>query len=149
MPCVEFGKDGYLPMELCTTELKSKKKLNEKETADIIKQTAVPPAQRMQYIDTWAKRSNIEKDPILNEYNIKLELKMIQLFGHVLEAPDIQYSGTKSVPSKIIGETGAWDHRNFIFNSPIVVKNWVLVNLDNRTRPDTVDRFIDNLLRGI
>jgi len=32
-----MGKESYLPLEMCRTVLKNKKKLDEKETADMIK----------------------------------------------------------------------------------------------------------------
>lgn len=144
-----MGKDSFMPMELCTTELKSKKKLDEKETAEIIKYTAVPAEQRMRYIDTWANNSQIHKDPILKQYNISVEMKMVQLDGRVLPAPDIQYEkGSKPFESRTIGERGSWDHRSAKFISPIEIKNWVIINLDSRTRPDSIDRFIDMMIKG-
>lgn len=136
-------------MELCTTELKSKKKLNEQETAEIIKHTAVPAEQRMKYIETWANRSKITDDPILKQYNISVDLKMVQLDGRVLQAPDIQYArDSNPVGSRVIGEKGSWDHRKSVFISPIEIKNWVLVNLDQRTRDESINKFIAMMING-
>ena len=136
-------------MELCDTELKTKKKLDEKETAEIIKYTAVPAEIRMKYIDTWASRSQIMQDPILKQFNINVDLRMIQLDGRVMPAPDIQYSmKSRPVASQMIGEKGSWDHRNTEFISPTVITNWVLINLDQRTRPESIDKFVDMMIRG-
>ena len=37
LPCIDLGKNSFLPMEFCRTEIKNKKKLNDKETSDMIK----------------------------------------------------------------------------------------------------------------
>ena len=37
LPCIDLGKNSYLPMEFCRTEIKCKKKLSDKETAEMIK----------------------------------------------------------------------------------------------------------------
>jgi hypothetical protein len=70
-------------MELCITELKHQRKLNEKQTADIIKQTAVKAPDRMAYIQNWINRSQIDQDPVLKQFNIDVNLKITELDGRV------------------------------------------------------------------
>jgi eukaryotic translation initiation factor 2C len=133
-------------MECCITEVKSKKKLTEKETADMIKHTAVRAPDRMKYIDNWVNKSGIKADPILKEYNIDVNLKMVELEGRVMEAPDIQYR-TNQMSSRQIGDKGSWDHRNFNFNVPRKVENWVVINASSRVRDDAMNEFIKMLMR--
>ena len=116
-------------MELCKTEISHKKNLTEQQTADIIKETATKAIDRMNYIDRWAQKSEIHKDPILREYNIDVKLKMIELKGRVLDAPDISYNKGTLIRSEKIAQRGSWDHRNFKFTKSVQIENWVILNL--------------------
>lgn len=146
MPCVDLGRESYLPMELCSTELKNKKKLTETETQQMIKISAVPAPDRMNYIQNWAQRSDIQSDPILKEYNINLNLRLLELDGRVLEPPDVKYTDRFKTMSKQIGEKGAWDHRNYKFNSCVKVKRWIVINFAFRVKDDAAYNFIDKLI---
>ena len=133
LPCIDLGRGSYLPMELCKTELSQKKNLSDQQTATIIKETAIKAPDRLNYIDKWINASTITNDPILKEYNVDLKLKMIELEGRVLSAPDIEYNkNTKSVvTSREIGTKGAWDQRNRAFANPVMVNRWVILNTSN------------------
>jgi hypothetical protein len=95
-------------MELCKTEVSHKKNLNERQTADVIRETAVKAIDRMNYINRWSEQSKIATDPILKEYNIDIKLKMIELDGRVLDAPDIVYNKAAGnlISSGTIGSKG-------------------------------------------
>lgn len=150
LPCIDLGKGSYLPMELCRTELKNKKKLNEQETADMIKHTAVKAPDRSNYIQTWINTCNIDKDPVLREFDIKVDLRPVELSGRVLAAPDIQYGG-KPTPfvtmSRNIGEKGSWDHRTAKFLNSITVKKWIVLNFSGRVRQDAAWSFAMALVK--
>jgi eukaryotic translation initiation factor 2C len=147
LPCVNLGKMALVPMELCRTELKHQKKLTDRQTADVIKQTAVKATERLSYIQNWINKSSIDKDPILKEFNIDVSLKLVEVDGRVLEAPDIAYGPQNGVSSKKIAENGSWDHRNFKFNKTIEIKNWVLINYSNRVRGQQAEDFISSLMK--
>ena len=106
MPCINLGRESYLPMELCKTELTHKKNLDERQTAMIIRETALRAPDRMAFIDKWAHTSGIDKDPILQEYNINVNLKMIEMDGRILDAPDILYSNPNIMKSNQIASKG-------------------------------------------
>ena len=148
LPCIDIGKQSYLPMELCKTEISHKKNLTEQQTADIIKETATKAIDRMNYIDRWAQKSEIHKDPILREYNIDVKLKMIELNGRVLEAPDIGYNKLAGnlVTSRTIAQRGSWDHRNFQFANSVKIERWVILNLA-RIKEDQAWQFAEMLVR--
>lgn len=145
MPCVNLGKESYLPMELCKTELAQKKNLDEKQTAVIIKETATPAPDRMNYIDRWAQKSGIGQDPILKEYNINVSLKMTELDGRILDAPEIQYTSANIIKTQQIASRGAWDHRNFKFTNPVKINRWVILNF-SRARDDNCAAFGEKLI---
>jgi eukaryotic translation initiation factor 2C len=145
LPTVEIGKESYMPMELCRTEISQKKNLNERETATIIRHTAVPATDRINYIDKWVNNSSIGKDPILNEYNVDLKLKMVEMTGRVLDAPDIVYNKT-GILSRTIGSKGCWDHKNLPFANPVGVPRWVIINMSRASENDCLN-LQDELIR--
>ena len=126
-------------MELCKTQVSHKKNLDETETAKMIKETAVSAIDRMTNINNWAQASRISTDPILNEYNIEINMKMMDLNGRVLEPPSIQY-GQKMVASRDIGTKGSWNHRSTSFKEPKSLTRWFILNLSRNTR-DQVETF--------
>ena len=98
----------------------------------IIRFTAIRAPDRLNYIDKWVNASSIANDPVLKEYNVNIQPKMVELEGRVLSAPDIQYKAgnAKSViKSQDIGVKGAWNHGNIQFMNARVLKNWVILNL--------------------
>ena len=104
----------------------------------------------MNYIQNWTNSSAVEKDPILKEYNISINLKLIELEGRVLEAPDVQYGGapTPSVAtSKVIAEKGSWDHRNWKFVNSIPIKKWIVLNFSSRVKDSVAYDFATALIR--
>lgn len=148
LPCINLGKTNFLPMELCKTELTQKKNLSEKETADIIKSTAIKASDRLNYIDKWVNSSSIVNDPILKEYNVNLQFKMVELDGRVLNAPDIQYNQRQQksvVKTDEIGTKGAWDHRNLQFVNPKPLKKWVMLNLSRSNKLDKLEYELINV----
>ena len=104
----------------------------------------------MNYIQNWVNKSNVEKDPILKEYNISINLKLIELQGRVLDAPDIQYGGNPMpavATSKNIAEKGAWDHRNWKFANARPITKWVVLNFSGRVRDSVAYEFAKALIR--
>lgn len=131
LPCINLGKENFLPMELCRTELSQKKNLDDKQTAEVIKETAMKAPDRMNYVERWIQSSGIVKDPILKEYDIDVSLKMIEFDGRVLSAPDIEYNKAQKivVKSETIGERGSWLHQNFAFSNPVKIARWVIISM--------------------
>ena len=135
-------------MEICRTEISPKKNLSPKETADMIRHTAINAEHRMEIVDKWIRQNNINNDPILKEYNVDLKMQMINLTGRVINAPDIEYNkqARTVVNSGTIGTKGSWDHRNFKFSCPNNARRWVVLVMA-RTYPDTVPKLANELIR--
>ena len=146
MPCIDLGKNGYLPMEFCRTELKTENKFTDAVNNEIIKRTAVRAPDRMAYIESWAKNSNIDQDPILKQYNINIDLRLIEVDGRVLEAPDVKY-GLKSIESKSIGEKGYWKHYEFRLVNGVNIVRWVVLNFSGRVKDDGALHFCRELAK--
>ena len=81
LPCLHLGslqKQIYIPVELCELKaqaLPTNKKLNEEETADMIKKTAVTPQDRKARIEkSLADISNtFKRDQYAQEFGITVE----------------------------------------------------------------------------
>ena len=132
-------------MELCRTEITNVRKLDPKQTSDMIRATAVPAAQRKADIENMIRHTQLDVDPILMSYNIRLEYKMANLVGRVLNAPDLEYGNNRFTTSKDIGLKGQWDNIRKVFLDAKEVKNWIVVNFGRRIRPNEVEEFIRSL----
>ncbi|RMZ98199.1 Eukaryotic translation initiation factor 2C 2 [Brachionus plicatilis] len=145
LPCVDLGRENYLPMELCRTELKNKRKLDCNETKAMISKTSVPAQNRMNYINKWIENSNINEDPVLKEYKIDVDLRMVEVDGRVLEPPDVQYE-TQTIASKTIGKKGQWNHENLKFYQSIKIEKWIVLNFAFKVKNNALDSFINKLI---
>ena len=65
----------------------------------------------------------------MKEYNIDVKLKMIELDGRVLEAPDIAYNNGKSVTTEKIAQNGCWNHKGFQFIDSVKIERWLILNI--------------------
>jgi eukaryotic translation initiation factor 2C len=133
-------------MELCKTELLNMKKLSAKQTSDMIRATAVPCEQRRKDIENIMNECGIKDDPILKQFNIQTKLKMIELNGRVLNAPDLEYKGAR-ITSNEIGTKGQWDNTRKQFLEPCRLSNWVVINFARRTKGQALDDFINSLIK--
>ena len=147
MPCIDLGNKTYLPMEFCRTELKNKNKLTETEKNEIAKKTAVKAPARMACIESWRLNSEIDKDPILKEYNLDIDLKLIDVKGRVLDAPDIKYGLTNVAQSSVISDKGSWNHSNFRLVNGVNISRWVVLNFSSKVRDNSAYKFCLELSR--
>ena len=87
LPCLHLGslqKQIYIPVELCELKaqaLPTNKKLNEKETADMIKKTAVTPRDRKARIEKSLRdvSNTFQTDKYAAEFGISVESCMSQI----------------------------------------------------------------------
>ncbi|KAF8250164.1 Piwi-domain-containing protein [Wilcoxina mikolae CBS 423.85] len=127
LPLIRTRKKGEsYPMELCFVQKDQRYpfKLNEKQTADMIRFTVQRPAERQNMIRGNVDQLAWDKDPVLRDYGLQVSKKMIETEARVLPTPQIQY-GPGSQDAKFTPRDGRWDLRGKKFASwgPISAAN--------------------------
>ncbi|XP_077491638.1 protein argonaute-2-like [Amblyomma americanum] len=93
-PCVQSGSPThpvYIPLEVC--ELAEgqhcRKKLDESQTAEMIKRTAKPPATRFLEIRQSVRDMVSTSEKYLREFGVKINSEPTQVVGRVLDPPPL------------------------------------------------------------
>lgn len=97
-------------------------KLDEKQTAEMIKHAVRRPAIRFADIATSKKKLGHSIDPILKHFGMKISEQAIVTKGRLLPPPEIQFANAKHNP----GTQGRWDLRGKKFLEPnsVPLKSW-------------------------
>ncbi|GFT89158.1 hypothetical protein NPIL_273231 [Nephila pilipes] len=150
LPCVQANpetKKVYLPVELCEIieGQHCKKKLEDKQNAEMIKFTARPPKQRFEEIADILKTANFNQDRLLNGFGIKVSAKPLALEGRVIEAPNVRYQNNTSAKPV----NGSWDMRDKQYFRGAEINSWVLLSFANPRfcRPEALQNFVKLLCR--
>lgn len=129
LPCVEVGtKRNYIPVEVCEVIAGQhcKRKLDENQTSAVIRQAAVPPAERFKKIEADVKGS-ITNQPYLAHFGIHISDRPVQLSARVLPAPEVIYQNDE----KAYPRNGAWELQNKKFLKAASLNCWTIVNTCN------------------
>lgn len=131
-PCIQANpetKKVYLPIEVCDMieGQHCKKKLEDKQNAEMIKFTARPPKKRFEEIHDVYNRANFNRDPYLQEFGMSVASRPLELTGRVLEAPNVRYQNETSVKPV----DGSWDMRNKQYFRGAEINSWVLFSFSN------------------
>ncbi|XP_075551486.1 protein argonaute-2-like isoform X1 [Dermacentor variabilis] len=147
-PCLQSGSvehPVFIPLEVCelVEGQHCRKKLDENQTAEMIKRTAKPPFKRFQEIRQSVRDLVNSTEDYLREFNIKISTDPMQLKGRVLEPPSLVFENNSvSKPRE-----GTWDLRGQHFYKPATVERWTLVSLSRFAQRDHLDNFVKMLIR--
>ncbi|KAF9193168.1 Eukaryotic translation initiation factor 2C [Haplosporangium sp. Z 11] len=113
MPCVVTGRDVFLPMEVCSVipGQRHMKKLNELQTADMIKFTCQPPHIRANKIKEGLKILQYQENQFLKDFGMKVATEMATVNARVLPPPSISYNPSSRV-ANFVPRDGAWNLRD-------------------------------------
>ncbi|ORY36495.1 Piwi-domain-containing protein [Rhizoclosmatium globosum] len=149
LPLVMCGNEGQvlLPMECLKVKEGQRHigKLSEVQTADVIKITAVPPPERQDRIREGREvLHGREQDPLLSAWGVKMNSRMKEIEGRVLQAPVLTGS------TNISPQNGAYDLSktgSCKFFRPAKMEHWaVAVFGDTRNMPfDSMADFLTKL----
>ncbi|XP_077510193.1 protein argonaute-2-like [Amblyomma americanum] len=147
-PCVQSGSPThpvYIPLEVC--ELAEgqhcRKKLDESQTAEMIKHTAKPPAKRFQKIRQSVRDMVSSSDKYLREFGVKINTEPTQVVGRVLDPPSLVFENNTMCKPR----DGTWDLRGQRFYKAMSMTKWIVLNVSRSAHKDSLENFIRMLIR--
>lgn len=131
LPCLIVGdpsKMVYLPMEVCEIipGQRHLRKLNERQTAEMIKFTCQPPHVRSNKISAGITILQQRDNEYLKEFGVQIGHEMAIVNARVLPAPAISYHPA-SKESVITPREGAWNLRDKMVAQGVSIRSWSVV----------------------
>jgi hypothetical protein len=136
-PCVRIGtsvRHIFFPLEVCEIIPGQRfvRKLNEQQTAQMIRLACQAPDKRAEKISSaiaelgLIQKSSGGKD-YLESYGFKINDQMMCVTARVLDPPTIQYHPSSKEPI-IIPKEGAWNLRDKKVVQPAILHSWAVVS---------------------
>jgi eukaryotic translation initiation factor 2C len=152
LPLVEMTKKGVLyPMEFLhlVENQRYAKKLDEVQTANMIKFAVAPPKDREKAINEGKGWLNWAGDPIANSFGLKIDPNMTKTNARLLPAPGVKFGNKTEQP----GTRGRWDLRGkrFLQANPNELVAWgigVFTNGKIRADKGAIDGFVAGFTRA-
>lgn len=145
LPCVEINKKALIPLELCEVlpGQRYAKKLNEQQTAEMIKITCVPPKVRADKIMNGLRLMAPEKNDHLRQWGLQVQPTLMQVPSRLLPVPTIHYHASSREKS-LRPMDGAWNLRDKRLFEGKDLKVWsvVVFGTEGRIRRNVVETFI-------
>ncbi|XP_067121683.1 protein argonaute-2-like [Centruroides vittatus] len=151
LPCLNVGSEKkavYLPMEVCNIVegQHCNKKLTEKQTSDMIRYTARPPADRFNDIRQSINAFMRDFAPFTREFDIRVNPNPVNFTGRVLNAPQITYQQNQAITPF----NGSWDMKGKRFFTGASIEKWMLLSFSTARFCDenALDNFVRMLING-
>ncbi|KAF9207103.1 eukaryotic translation initiation factor 2C, 2 [Haplosporangium sp. Z 27] len=150
LPCVTVGKYAILPLEVCTIVEGQRfmKKLDERQTADMIKFTSQPPSVRANNIKDGVKLLNYEGNEYINDFGMKISNEMAIVKARILQAPTIQYHPRSPREASFVPRNGSWNLKDKKVCQGATLGSWgVVVFGSDREAPESqIKGFLRELI---
>nr|AWH61373.1 putative argonaute [Fucus serratus] len=152
LPCVRVGsaaKHNYIPMEVCQIATGQRvTKLDEKQTADMIKITCQRPDVRQGAIHQQFNNINDDMNKSCQQFGIRITNKQIQTTARILPPPEIQYNKSGRQPTEK-PQCGSWNLRDKKMYDNKKLKSWAVVSFSSeRDLPQHVlENFVSELVK--
>jgi eukaryotic translation initiation factor 2C len=151
LPLVEMTKKNVrFPLEFLQVleGQRYAQKLDETQTANMIKFAVSRPAQRLQSINEGKGWLNWENDPYLKGYGLHINPEQIQTKATILPPPGIQFGNMVEQP----GTRGRWDlkGKRFLNCNPEELVSWGIGMFTGRIKADKskIDHFALDFARA-
>ncbi|KCZ79933.1 hypothetical protein H312_02661, partial [Anncaliia algerae PRA339] len=135
------GKESFFPIEVLkiTENQKYTRKLNENQTAEMIKHAAKIPTDRFSFIAARVKDLKINENDTLKDFNLVIDSNFLECKGKILSAPEIIFGNEKRNAELNKGQVNIQRVRFF---DPKGIKKFSIIslakvdkqNLDNEIR---------------
>lgn len=148
--CLIVGRMA-LPLELCTIVEGQRygKKLDELQTAEMIKFTTLNPTARANEIKKGLQLLNYKDSKFLKEFGMKISDEMAVVDARILPAPTICYHRSSKKEATFVPNEGAWNLRDKRVLNGKTLKSWgVLIWATERdiSKPQ-VNNFVQELIQ--
>ncbi|KAK5126303.1 hypothetical protein LTR85_010539 [Meristemomyces frigidus] len=149
LPLVKMmkGKNTLLPMEVLKIEPNARYtfKLDERQTANMIKFAVTPPAERYKAIEHGLSMLDWANDPVLNTFGLKISSKKTIVDGRIIAAPIVQFGQGDAKP----GTSGRWDLKGKKFLTPnsAPLKSWAICVVPGRRGGKPDKSVVENFIR--
>lgn len=149
LPLIKTPKGSYMPIEM--VKMKPNQvcgyKLDEKQTANMIKFAVTPPAERWAAVESGLRTLNWAADPVLNAFGVKVSTSRTVVPARVLPAPKVVFgAGGTANP----GTFGRWDlkGKKFLSSNTAPLKAWgvMVISGSRGGKPDK--SVIENFLKA-
>ncbi|KAI7907008.1 Piwi domain-containing protein [Cokeromyces recurvatus] len=146
LPCVVVKKDIYLPMEVCEVipGQRHMKKLNEKQTAEMIKFTCQKPNVRANKIKQGLNLLQYRDNPYMQQFGMAVKPDMAVINARVLPTPKISYNVSSQEP-EFAPQGGAWNLKGKKVAHGATLGSWSVVNFAGNVPMPAIQRFIREL----
>ncbi|KAG0342673.1 Eukaryotic translation initiation factor 2C [Podila horticola] len=128
LPCVRIGRETLVPIEACKV-LPGQRylhKLNEAQTADMIKFTCQNPTARANTLKTGLKMLNYRDNEYLKDVGVTISEDMVQIPARVLPPPTVCYRPDSQQPS-FTPLDGTWNLNGRKFVQGAKLQSWGVV----------------------
>jgi len=155
IPCIDVGKVSqpiYIPVELCEVPDGQKylKKLNEKQTTEMIKFTCQLPNLREGKINSGRQRLQPDNNEYFNSLNVNISEKMEIVDARILPAPTIVFNKESQEP-KIRPNGGIWSLKNKKLALGSTLSSWSILAFGKETDypRETINNFLVELVKTL
>ncbi|KAF9113516.1 Eukaryotic translation initiation factor 2C [Mortierella sp. AM989] len=149
LPCVVAGRDIFLPMEVCfvVQGQRHTSKLDEKQTAEMIKITCQPPHVRANKIREGLDILKYQDNTHLADFGMQVAREMVQIRARVLPVPNISYHPS-SRQANITPHEGAWNLKDKRVATGATLGSWgvVVFGTEQMMHIQAVQHFIRELV---
>nr|XP_018905192.1 PREDICTED: protein argonaute-3-like [Bemisia tabaci] len=131
------AKNIFLPIELCYLKPGQalNRKLDEEQTAAMVKAAAKPPEDRKRRILNAIRTAQYNRSPVVKEFGIEVNENLDKVDARILDPPGVQYRN-QSNPRP---QPGQWRAGEFMLSHEL--SKWFIMCLDFRTRREKLNDF--------
>lgn len=154
LPCFRVGnpqRTTMIPMEVCDLipGQRYPRRLNELQTADMVKATSTRPDQRANKILSGIDAMGYDRDQYLQGFGLKIDNDMMTVNARVIPPPSLQYHPS-SRERTLTPQNGGWNLRDKKVPVGKTLNSWSVVCFGSeRDFPrQSVENFVTEFCRG-
>lgn len=146
LPCLVVRRNNYLPIEVCDVIPGQRhiRKLDERQTADMIKITCQNPNTRSNNIRGGLEILDYQGNEYLRQFGMRVSNEMVVVNARVLPAPIIAYHPS-SKEHQIEPKDGAWTLKDKKLAAGTTLGSWSILAFLNQN--DLSDHAINTFIR--